>query len=293
MNNKSGAQGDPKGGSGDQQIKVGDKTYTVDDVKGLVSQVSSNAKTVQDATKVLDAAKAYNLEPNEFLDQAIGGLTVVSNLIDSGIIDNEGKVIEKKPASSKEPGDKTTGNPELDKLLGIDTSEGSPPAASDKTAAIVAKALGPIGEKLEGLGRQLGEVSDIQTSIIRDNFSTKLMAKFPGLTENDVSKVFATAARDKSKSIWDHAQAMVETNEQGRVAIEKAFAEKHDLNYEELTKEPDENALKEPGAKGGAAPLPEGKKISFRPNRDPKTTITPLEASEPYYKAKDLESKGG
>ena len=281
MDNENG-QGDQGTDQGDQKIKVGDKEYSAEDIQSLVGQASAATSKSQQVSAILDACKKYDMEPDEFLEQAVGGFTVLGDLIEKGIIDAQGNIAEKKAPESG-----SSDEVDLDAILNLkkkDNASGS----EDKVAALVAKALEPMTERFNAA---LKDVKEVQTNMIRKDYQRDIMAKYPNLDAEDVSKVFGLAMQDRTKSVWDVAKNASETKAARQVEADKAFCEKHGLNYEELVKKgefQDENSLKENGPEGGAAALTEGRKITFRTRGvDPKERISPLEATQNYFKQVD------
>jgi len=282
MSKENGAQGDQgAGGSGDQKIRVGEKDYTAADVQNLLSSAKASTEKSQQVSRILDVCAKYEMEPEEFAQQAVGGFTVISELINEGIIDAQGNILKK---DVKEKNEKKSDN--LDSLFNLDDMKDSPKSA-DKIAAIVNKALeAPMGELKKGFD----DLRDIQTSMIRSNYQKEIIGKFPNLDAEDVSKIFAISMGDRTKNLWDVAKKASEAKAIRQAEVEKAFAKKHGLDYDEMLKragEQDENNLKEKDSKGGAASLAEGKKISFRPKGrfgdKADKVIDPLELTKEYF----------
>jgi len=252
-------------------------------VEALVANVSASTTKTQAAQKVLDAAARYEMEPEEFLQQAVGGFTVINDLIEKKVIDAQGNLVDKKVVNSKKS--------DLNSLFNLDdTGKDKIPAGDEKIAALVAKALEPFATEIK---KSVGDVKNIQTSMIRDSYEKDILSKHPNLDHEDVSKVFGLAMQDRSKDIWTIAEAASKVKVEKSVDVEKAFAKAHGLNYDELVKnkaaEQDENNLNEQDSKGGAAALVKGKQITFRTRgiKDKENVISPLEATQNYSKQID------
>jgi len=272
-----GAQGDKDGqgtgGTGDQKIRVGEKEYSAADIGNLVADSAAATQKAQEAAKVIETAKAYGLSPEDFAQQAIAGLTVVSSLIDKGVINNQGELVAPPKTKSKEDeGD------ELEDIFNLKPAKKK--TGDDALQTAVAKALEGINSRLNDFGKQIQGVSELQTGLIHSTYEKEIIAKFPTLDKEDVNKVFALAKGDRTKTVWDHAKAVAEAKGQTISSIQRAFAEKHGLNYEDLVKAKE---LNEQGAKGGFHPLiAEGKKISFKPGKD---NIAPVDLAINIFKS--------
>uniref|UniRef100_A0A6M3K6D8 Uncharacterized protein n=2 Tax=viral metagenome TaxID=1070528 RepID=A0A6M3K6D8_9ZZZZ len=270
MADKNG-QGGPADGQG---VKVGDKVYTADDVNNLLSQAEAATKKSQVYSKFEDYVNRYGLEPDEFLDQVDGSFSVVSNLLKEGVIDEKGNIVEKKKPDTKKP-EGEPGGDDLSKLLSGDTSGLK---GEEKIAAIVAKATAGIKDEFS---KQVKDLADVQTSMIRSSYEDKLRTKYPHFKTDDVHRVFALAMNDKRKSFWEHAEMVAEDRKGQMTELEKQFAEKYGIDLEKFN----ENKLKEQAGKGGGSMLiPEGKKISFRGNRDKDKTVEPVELTREFFK---------
>lgn len=275
---EKGAQGDQTGDTGDQKIKVGEKEYSAEDVANLVANVSTSTEKAQKVSQILDACAKYEMEPEEFLQQAIGGFTVINGLIQEGVIDTQGNLVKKEVKKEEKKGN-------LDDLFNLDGKSQKAPVGEEKIAAIVAKVLQPFTETLN---KGLGDVKDIQTSMIRNEYQKDIISKFPNLDAEDVSKVFGIAMQDRSKDIWAVAEAASKNKVEKLEALNKEFAKSHGLDYDKLIAEQDENKLNEQDAKGGAASLAKDRKITFRHQKQgEKGFVTPLELTKEYFRNVD------
>lgn len=266
-------QSGPKDGIIDQgKVKVGEKEYSAADVQNLLTSAKDATEKSQKLSKILDAAKSYDLEPDEFLEQAIGGFTVIGNLIQEGIIDNQGKVVKKD--TGKPPED------DLSKLLNLDVTKSG---GGDKTEEVVMRALAPIMEKFKSIETSVTGLQDISTSLIRNNYQKDIKTAFPTLDDEDISRVFGVAMKDRKKTLMEHAKDLAEGKNQRNEAVQREFAKAHGLDYDAMTKKKSENDLKGLGPQGPAA-FAEGKKFSFTKKEG---FVTPREATEAYFRETD------
>jgi len=249
-----GDQGGSKGGTGDQVIKVGEKEYSVADVENLIANTATLTQKGESVQGILDMCTRYDMEPSEFLDQASGGLTVISNLIKEGVIDEQGRAV--KP-EGKELEDKRDLSKIKDQEKDTKDLKGG-----TKTEEIVAKALEGIAPTLKDLGDQVTKMQNIQTSMIHDDYRTRIIKKHPNLDDKDADQVLALAMNDSKKDLWQHAEDASTAKVASSEKIERAYAEKRGLDYDVL-KKADENKLNEQEPEGGAAPVLKGKKIKL------------------------------
>lgn len=252
-------KGSASDGAGDSiQIKVGDETknFTAEQVAQAFDKVGNLEKTVEDLSGFQKVLTTYGVGPDEYVKNSEAAFAIANSLIEQGVIDEQGNVIQKK---GKE-GDGKDGK-SLFKFTG-DDGEGS------KELQTVTKALAAIASKVE-------EIEEGQSNIYRRNIKRDVQAIHPNLKDEDISKLLALAQHDKAKGFWDHAKVMAE----GKTAKEKQGKQesavetikillkagiipegKIDTNKLDTL---DLNALKEQDPSGGA-PVYEGKKFMFK-----------------------------
>lgn len=268
-----------KGGSGDQKIKVGEKEYSADDVNNLLTQAEAGTKASQQLGVVSDFMKKVGAESvEELVANVDGAYTVLNNLLEAGVINENGELVE----SSSSKGDKLKGKEgerDLDDVLNAQNF--AKQKGSQKMNDLVQEAL---QGALEPLQKKLSEISDVQTSMLRKDVAREIQAKHPELDNEDVERVFGTAMHDKSKSIWQIAEARAESKKAKLGSFEEEFAKKYGLDLEELRKkqaeENDPNKVKQGGKEGGSSVLSEGKKITLR--RGVKDGVHPKDLAKQY-----------
>jgi len=218
-------------------------TKSAEDVTNLIAQQASATQKTQQVASVLQAAEKYGLSPEDLIQQADGAFAVMSDLIDRGIIDNQGKIIDKGTASAPDP---------------LKPDPTIPAIPADQTG--LAKRLDVIEKSLALLPDRLNVIERDQTHMIRLDLQRNLQAKHDNLSEDDVSNLFSTAIKDKSKTIWQHAEDLSETKKVLVADLRKTHAEEFGVNLDEF----DANKLLEGDAGGGAGTLFKGKKFSFK-----------------------------
>jgi hypothetical protein len=135
----------------------------------------------------------------------------------------------------------------------------------------LAQAIQSLTDKVGQFETRLNETDSFTSSLARQSFEDKIQAKYPNLNSEDIQKLFGQASylrrQGKRADLFELAEAASEDKDKGIVSIQKAFAEKHGLDYEKLTKaKEDPNELDEKGAKG--LTFLKGKKISLEPGEN-------------------------
>jgi hypothetical protein len=233
-------------------------TKSAEDVQNLIAQQASATQKSQSVAAVLQTAEKYGLSPEDLVQQADGAFAVMSDLIDKGIIDNKGAIIEKKvdPASPVIPAK-------------------DPVIPKDQTG--LGSRLDLIEKSLAMLPGRLDTIERDQTHMIRMDLQRSIQAKHSNLSDDDVSKLFSTAMNDKSKTIWQHAEGLSETKSAGVADLRKQHATEFGVNLDEF----DANKLNEKDAEGGAGAVFKGKKFSFKKGEH---SVSPRQATQEFFK---------
>lgn len=252
-------------------LKVGDKTYTPQDVEQILAQQNILQTSLSELDSVKQAVSRYGIDPQTFVINAEGAFSVMSKLLDEGVIDNQGNVIGKKEGVGKIEGGQ-----------GIGGETFIPPKVATNNQgpdSVALAALEMLTQKLDAVSKTVESIDKTQSSIIRTNLEEKLRSKYPVLGPDDTSRVIATALRDRSKDVFTHAEnfANAKTVELARLREEHAKEFGVDL------KSFDENKIVDPGNDGGVSTMLKGRKISFR-NIKGQETITPSQAIKDFMK---------
>lgn len=271
----NGSQGDKpienSAGTGEGTLQVGDKTYTPEDVAMLVNGQATATQAMQEVADIKAAAEKYGIDPKTFVEQAEGSFSVMSTLIDQGVIDSKGAILETKP------GPDTSLKPETDDslegLFGV--PKPTQPTGNDKTMSVIQDALQKIPELVEQnkkLTEQLESLDQTQSNIIRTNIQEKIQDKFKNLDTEDVSRVFALAMQDRSKDVYVHAEAFSKVKSARTDELRKQHAEEFGIDLDKYN----ENKLLESEPGYGAAVQVKGKKLSFKKKDG---AVTPKQAT--------------
>ncbi len=242
------------------------KSFSAEDVGNLVKQGATATQKTQEVKEIVDAAAKYNLTPVEYIQQTEGAFDVISKLVDSKIIDDQGNVI----AVEKKKDELSAGDPPLKPLVG-----------EERTNAIVADALKSVVDPLK---ENLKLLQEDNTKLIRAQLEMQVQGKHSTLSRDDISDLLVVASQDGKKSLMDHAQEMVDRKKVGKAESRAEYAKEFGINLEEF----DANKLREDDPGGGAAALYEGKKFSFDArgrHRKDTNVVTPTNASHGFVQA--------
>lgn len=250
-------------------IELEGKQYTADDVKQLLGQVTSATQSNQIAAKLKSVAAKYDIDPEGYLGQAEGALGVISELIEKGIINEKGEIVQQMNEPRK---DDKKGQDSLDDLFGKKQEPQSQGASN--VEEIVAKAMAGITAKMD-------QLAEIQAGMIREDYGRKIKQSFPDLDDDDISRVFASYQRDRSIGLMDHAKKLAEKKGAFVSSLKEQLAKEWGVDLEKLEKEKSENDINDAEGKGGAGVLFKGKKFSMRQSGD--DYVSPKEAAKEYF----------
>ena len=273
-------------GEGEGKVKVGEKEYAPEELQTALSKAAAAEELqgkLEGYSKVDEFCTKYGLDIDGLVENADGAFTLVSKLVDEKIIDQSGKVIQKREepkAKDQSSGSRDEGEDFLKALLSGD-SKGL--KGEEKLMAIASKALGP---QLDKLSKQLEEVVGVQTGMLRQGWQEKIQGKYPNLDEDDVARVFRLASENPKVSLWDCAEKVNSRKSEVLGTLRKKHAAEFGVNLDEF----DQNKLKEAqgGEGSGSAVMFQGKKFSFRKKPGDKDVVTPLEASREYLKKQGI-----
>lgn len=283
---KDGNVGDPnnpasgKDGQGNEgnvatelSIDFGDgevKKVTADEVKNMIEREAALTQKSQKIAAITDAAKKYNIDPLQFVEQAEMSFGTMTQLIDNGIINEKGELVAK-------PSEDHDKHKDLSSIIPSMTPKEE--VVLSKVEEIVSKALDPINKRLDTVDRT-------QMGMIKENMEREIMTKHDNLTADDVTRLLSTAMKDSSKTVWEHAEEMAESKKGLMAELRAKHAKEFGVNLEEF----DANKLHEQGAEGGgAAAVLGGKKISFKARSGDANAITPKQATIEFMKRQNAQ----
>lgn len=185
------------------QITIGNETkmLSAEEVTTAVRKAGELDVTNEQFAGFKKLLIQYGINPEEYLQNSEASFALMNQLIEQGVIDDQGRVIEKKikdvlPVIPVVPGD--------DRKV-------------TKSQQIILDALTKVGERMDKL-------EDGQSNIYRRNISRDVKAVYPNLTDDDISKSLAKAQVDRSVDFWDHVKAVSKekTVKEGQVALDYA-----------------------------------------------------------------------
>jgi hypothetical protein len=250
------------GGKGDHitvEVDGESKSFSSDDIQNLVSQQAAATQKTQQVSVVLKACNKFDMNPEVFVGQAEGAFDVIANLIDAGVVDEQGNIIKKEVEQKK-----------VNTSFSNTNHNGNNVSSEDKMLGVINKVLKPLTEKFEALERD-------QMQLTRLRVNDTISGKFDNLDERDMSEIFATAGADKTKTLMQHAESISKKKGDNLLEQKKALAKELGVDYDEFTA----NALREQGSDGGAAGLFKDKKISFKKGKD---SLSPKAAMADFLK---------
>lgn len=242
-----------------QGVQVGDKVYGPQEVEAMIIQQNAVKAELEQLAVVKETVAKYGIDPQTFVANAEGAFSVMSRLIDEGIIDQQGKVVEKGSKSevssitSPTPSVSSIPNPALNALASVDA----------------------LNARIQKMEQILESVDKTQASLIRSNLEKEIRSKHPVLDQDDMSRIVTIALKDRTKSIFDHAQDIATMKEKQKLQLRAEHAKEFGIDLNTF----DENKLLEPTAGGGAGVLFKDKKFSFKKIDDP-NAITPFQAAK-------------
>lgn len=251
----------------DGSITVGDKVYTAKDVENFVNREAALTQESQKVAALRNAAEKYGMSPEDYVRNAEGSFAVTTRLMETGVIDEKGQLVEKKP-DVKTGGDANVdgdGHP----------VKGATQVVSDPRIDSVLTALEKINGRLDANGKDMDNV--MKLGLRRD-----IMAAHSELTERDAVAVLERFERNPHKNVWDHAKEMVDEKKSSEREVEECYAKKFGIDIEEYRKR---NALNIQGEGEGAAAIVGERKLAFKHRANfvgKDKAITPRQAMEEH-----------
>ena len=262
----SGAAAQAAAANTDVKIEIDGKSFGVEDVKNLLAQQASVTQKSQELASVSKILEKYGTDAETYLGQSEAALAVVGQLLEKGMIDEQGNLKQAEVKQDPKPDPLS-----FLKLKGSETGD-------EKTLKIVEAGLGKIAEKFD---KRLQAIEQDQSAILRDQITTRVQAKYPSFSNDAVSELLVRASKDGRKSLWEHAEVFSKEMGTRQEAAEAEFAKKYGIDLDEAR-----NKLKESTAEGGVMASFQGKKFAFgRGPMDKRAdSTTPLDATIEFLK---------
>jgi len=185
------------------QITIGDETKMLSaaEVALAVNKANELDVTNEQFAGFKKVLTQYGINPEEYLRNSEASFALMNQLIEQGVIDEQGNVVEKKAPGVVPP------------TIPITPDEGK-----------VAKSTQVVLDALTKVGERINKLEDGQSNIYRRNISRDVKAVYSNLSDNDVSEALAKAQSDRSINFWDHVKVMSEAKkvEESQVALTHA-----------------------------------------------------------------------
>ncbi len=246
----------------EQKIVVGEgeneRTLTVVEVEELLQGQATATQKSQLASSVLEAAEKYGLTPEEYIAQSEGMGLRFAELVQEGVLDEQGQVVKKTKPAVIPPKPLTPG---------------AAPTPSDmKFQSVILKGLKSLKEENEGMKQDVNNLVRLETK-------RNIKKDYPEFDDDDVSRLFGQAKVDRDRgnqtTIYERAKELSD-RKGGKISeLRKVHAKEFGFDLENFDKL---NALKQSDPKGGTISALKGKKIVFSP-RGP-NEISPADAQQ-------------
>jgi len=263
---KSGDSGDGGSNTNPQEVTIevdGEKkTYKAEDIQNLVAQQASATQKTQKVAALIAAAEKYGLEPEDYVGRSEGAFATIVDLMEEGVLDEEGKRILKKEESD-------------------DSEKGKAKLLEKQKGKVESKGLDMVTEALDKIEKRTQRLEEDGLNFMKKDLSREIRKKHPELGKDDVSKLFAVAMANPRKDVWQHAEEFAGKKKEGKVTTRAEYAKEFGIDLKEW----DENKVNEQDANGGgAASILGERKVSFKKG---KGSISPREATLNYFRRID------
>lgn len=173
------------------EIEIGGekRKLTAEDVKAMATKVAELEEAKKKLEPFVQTLGRYGIDTEEYLRNSEASFVVMNQLIEKGVIDEQGNLVEKKGAEKA--------------ASALQVSNVKTSGELPREIQVVLSAFGKITERLDSL-------EESQSVIYRRNLEADVQSKFSNLESEDVTKLLAKAKADRGKSLWDHAKVMSE-----------------------------------------------------------------------------------
>lgn len=255
-------------------IEIDGKTYEAEDIKNLLAQQAEATKKTQQVSAVLKAAQRLDMTPEELVQRSEGMVAVLNNLVDAGIIDENGNPVKKDPQTPsprQDPPPRTPNNP------------GSDDAAT--------KALETISSQIENMSKEFTALKDENTVLRRGMLQLNMRQRFPDLSDREIPVVLGRAKEDSSKGLEEHVKDYLEEKNKSTAEQREALIADYRAKGIDLTALEEAAKRKAELEKEGARKTIVGeKKIKFghRIEKDEKDgAVSPIDAAREFLNSQE------
>jgi hypothetical protein len=250
------------------------KSYTPDDIKNLVAQQASATQKTQDVADVLKLAAKHEIPVKEFANQIEGLFGRVSELMEKGIIDDNGELIAQAPAIQAPV---IPENPLPD--FGNMTPQNTQATADSKLEQVVQAALKPMRDEVAKVKEENVRIKENSAMFLKSQVRGEIQKAHSELSDQDADYIIERSLNDTSIKLEEHIEKYKTTKKDYGISQAKFYAKEFGLVKDGADFDKwNENRLREQDSKGGGfAGLFKGKKFSFKKGEG---SVTPRQAME-------------
>jgi len=213
-----------------------------------------------------ELANRYGVDPKAYAEQSEGAFRVIENLMSQGVIDANGEVVRKAPATPSAPSAPTP----------TTVPAGAP--SEQKFQDLMHKALNPMVLEME---KKMTLLQQHNEQLTQAFLADKIKTQYQDLDTADIAKAM-TLTRDpnNTRTVQEIAKEISDEKKVSQGKSRKQYAEEFGIDLEEF----DQNKLNESGDGGGIAAVVGDNKLSFK--KGEKGGITPKDALMKFMRMK-------
>ena len=258
----------------DVDIDGKQKSFTADDVKNLVSQQASATQKTQDVASIIALAERHKIPVAELAPQIDGLFGRVTELMDKGILDDEGQLIERTPSAPAPV------IPDNNTNFGFSPEPSPSPIAGSGPEQAAQAALESLKSDVKEMKEGYKKMESSTAMLLEGRVKGKILEANPEFSDRDAAHVLNKAQGDTSKTLEQHIEAHKTTKTDYETSQREKFAKEFGIDLPTFN----ENRLHEQDAKGGGfGGFFKGKKFSFKKGGE--DTVNPRKAMEEALKA--------
>ena len=250
------------------EIDGEEKTFTPEQVLDMHKNLASATQNSQKAAPLLKLAEQVGLDPDDLSQQIPGAFSLIQDLVDQGIIDQDGNVIKQKAVAANADDDNDND----------DSSSSSDQISASKIAALIEAKL---EEKLTPFQKAIQDLGNTSTGLQRAEISRRLKTEYQdaNLSDEDVTTIMSMSRASRGKmNLRQAAENFIGKRQEQLTQMEQQILKKYKEAGVDLSQF-DLNSLKEQDADSVAARITQDKKLSFRKGEG---TISPAQAAKDY-----------
>jgi len=241
-------------------IELDGKTYSPGEIKELVQKAAQAEEMITRTKPFTTVAERYQVEPEEFVSQAERALQLIPQLIEHGIITENGEINLKREARRSE----------------------EPPVISAKPKDVSNTELNELSTKVAEMVETIENLRNDNTKLVRLELRREIQKRYPELSDEDVSKLIVKASTERTKPVFDLAKEAVVEKTRTQEELRARFAKEFGIDLAKF----DANKIREPGPEGGLGSKFKGKKIVLTNRKIEKGQVSTRDAVREYLNNK-------